>query len=117
MRHNFKNLSIWKRSRRLVKRVYEISRDFPREEKFGLTNQMRRAAVSVPSNIAEGCGRNGDKKLIQFLFIANGSLCELETQFLLCYDLDFILEKELTEITEEIVEIRKMIFSFIKTLR
>ena len=79
MRHNFLNLEIWKRSRHLVKRIYIISKRFPNEEKFGLTSQLRRAAISVPSNISEGCGRGSDPQLIHFLDVAIASLCELET--------------------------------------
>ena len=90
MRHNFKNLEIWKRSRALVRVIYEQTNSFPAEEKFGLTLQIRRSAISVPSNIAEGCGRGTDKQLMQFLNISIGSLCELETQIYLTNDLQFI---------------------------
>ncbi len=77
--HNFEELLIWKRSKSLCISIYKISTIFPKEEVYGLTNQMRRCAVSIPSNIAEGCGRNTSKQLIQFLNIANGSLSELKT--------------------------------------
>lgn len=87
MKHHFKSLAIWERSRILVQHIYEVTKGFPDDEKFGLVSQMRRAAVSVPSNIAEGCGRKGNKELIQFLHISTGSLCELETQLYLSYDL------------------------------
>jgi len=79
MRHNFLHLEIWKRSRKLVKIIYQTSKSFPSEEKFGLTSQIRRAAVSVPSNIAEGCGRDTDPQLKNFMNIAIGSICEVET--------------------------------------
>ena len=112
MKHNFKNLNIWKRSRKLVKDVYLTTKTFPPEEKFGLVSQMNRAAISIPSNIAEGCGRGTDAQLVYFLDIANGSNCELETQFYLAYDIGFISEKALNKLTDEITQIRRMIISF-----
>ena len=112
MRHNFKHLEIWKRSRKLVKEVYLITKTFPPEEKFGLVSQMNRAAVAIPSNIAEGCGRGTDKQLVHFLDIAIGSNCELETQIYLCYDLEYINEGVQDELVSEITEIRRMMLSF-----
>ena len=112
MRHNFKNLEIWKRSRRLVKDVYLTTKTFPSEEKFGLVSQMNRAAISIPSNIAEGCGRMTDAQLVYFLDIAIGSNCELETQFYLAYDIDYISEKTLDYFTDEIAQIRRMTIKF-----
>lgn len=117
MNHNFRNLSIWKRSRKLVKKIYLATADFPLDEKFGLTSQLRRASVSVPSNIAEGCGRKGNKELLQFCYIANGSLCELETQILLGEDLEFISPEKSNLLVKEIEELRKMIFGFTNSLR
>jgi len=117
MRHNFRNLEIWKKSRKLVKKIYVATRDFPEEERFGLTSQLRRAAVSVPSNIAEGCGRNGNKELIQFCHIATGSLCEIETQLLLSEDLDFLPVETSTPLIDEITEIRKMLSGFTNKLK
>ena len=81
MKHNFKALEIWKRSRKLVQNVYLITKTFPSEEKFSLVSQMNRSAISIPSNIAVGCGRGTDAQLVHFLDIAIGSNCELETQF------------------------------------
>jgi len=92
MKHHFNNLNIWKLSRVIVKDIYITTRSFPNEEKFGLTSQMCRCAVSVPSNIAEGCGRGTDNQLSHFIDIAIGSLCELETQVYLAFDLDYIEE-------------------------
>ena len=112
MKHNFLNLEIWKRSRKLVKRIYSISKSFPSEEKFGLSAQLRRCSISVPSNIAEGCGRGTDPQLAHFLDVATGSLCELETQVYLSLDLEFINKKEAIELVREITEIRKMTQSF-----
>ncbi|MFC6996213.1 four helix bundle protein [Rufibacter roseus] len=80
--HNFKELKIWQEAMTLAKKVFELSASFPANEKYGLTSQINRSAVSVPSNIAEGAGRGSDKEFIQFLNIARGSAFELETQLL-----------------------------------
>jgi len=87
-----KDLDVWKKGMDLVEKVYAMSRAFPDTERFGLTSQIRRAAVSIPSNIAEGAARKSDKELLQFLSIAIGSLAELETQYLIAIRLDFVKE-------------------------
>jgi four helix bundle protein len=87
---NHKELDVWKESMLLAKEVYLLTKDFPKEELYGITSQIRRASVSVPSNIAEGAARSNDKEFIQFLYISLGSLSELETQILLARDLEFI---------------------------
>ncbi len=92
MSTDYKELTAWQRSMDLVREVYRSTRSFPREELFGLSSQMRRAAVSVPSNIAEGKGRYSRKELIQFLYKARGSLMELETQIIIARDLDYLNE-------------------------
>lgn len=97
----------------LVKAVYILSSKFPREEQFGLTNQIRRAAVSVPSNIAEGCGRNHSKESMQFFFIARGSLYEVETQLFLAADLEFIGEEEFQKAIEQTTRCKKLVNGFI----
>lgn len=117
MKHNFLNLEIWKKSCRLVKKIYQKTSSFPSEEKFGLTSQIRRCSVSVPSNIAEGCGRGTDSQLIHFLDVAIGSLCELETQIYLSYDLEFLSKENKNELVEEVTSIRKMTASFQENLR
>ncbi len=116
MQHNFKKLEIWKRSRNFVKEIYLISRSFPHDERFGLTDQIRRAAISIPSNIAEGCGRNTIPQLAHFLDIAIASNCEVETQLYLSFDLEYIQEAEMIRLTEEAVEIRKMTLNFRKRI-
>lgn len=113
---NFKSLEIWKRSRVLVKDVYLILEKFPDSEKFGLTSQIKRSAISVSSNIAEGCGRRTYKDLSRFLDIAIGSLCEIETQIYLAQDLAFISIEQTKEVLSETIEIRKMILGFQKSL-
>lgn len=114
--HNFKELKFWQRARKLAKTIYLTTDNFPKHERFGLTNQIRRSSVSVVSNIAEGCGRGTDKDLIRFLDIAQGSACELEAQAILAYDLAFIDEQTLNYIAQEIGIIQKMIFNFRKKL-
>lgn len=86
----YKNLHIWIKSMELVNFIYEVTKNFPKDEIFGLTNQIKRAVVSVPSNIAEGAGRNSNQQFIQFLSISNGSLLELETQLLIAKNQSFI---------------------------
>ena len=92
---NYIDLDVWKQARILSKEVYLVSSNFPSDEKFGLSNQIRRAAVSIPSNIAEGCGRNHPKDSIQFFYVARGSVYEVETQLYLAFDLGFIEEIDL----------------------
>jgi four helix bundle protein len=89
-----RDLEAWKRSMTLVQEIYSITGSFPNHELFGLTNQMRRAGVSIPSNIAEGAARNSKKEFIQFLYIAIGSLSEVETQILIAKGLGYINEQE-----------------------
>ena len=117
MKHNFKKLEIWKRSRLFVRDIYQVSKRFPREEMYGLTSQIRRAAVSTPSNIAEGCGRNTSAQLIHFLNISIASNCEVETQLYVSYDLEYINETEMKQLTQEASEIRRMIVRFQDKLR
>lgn len=114
---DFKKLEIWKRSRLLVKRVYIILKNFPETEKFGLVSQLKRAVISVPSNISEGCGRRTNKDLSRFLDIAVGSFCEIETQIYLAQDLSFISNEQTDIILNETIEIRKMIIGFQNTLK
>ncbi len=113
---SFKDLLVWQKGRVLVKMIYQLTMPFPAEEKFGLTNQLRRAGVSIPSNIAEGWGRNSTGSYIQFLRIAKGSLCEAETQLILAYDLGYLKEQELKSVTDSIDELSRMLRSLIDTL-
>ncbi len=110
---NYIDLDVWKEARGLSKDIYVVSSDFPVEEKFGLTSQIRRAAISVPSNIAEGCGRNYSKDSIQFFFVARGSLYEIETQLYLASDLDFIDEIKLKLLLQKLETTRKLLNGFI----
>ncbi len=112
--HSHKDLDVWKRSIAMVKDVYLITREFPVDEKYGIVQQMRRAAVSVPSNIAEGSGRNSDKEFIHFLSFAQGSLAELETQIIISKELKYFSEIDVFE--SHIKSIRLMIKGLIKML-
>ncbi len=109
---DYKELDIWVQSRKLVKTVYVLTKSFPKDEQFSLTSQMRRCVVSVPSNIAEGCGRQSNKETIHFLHIARGSLFELETQLILADDLNYI-SSDLKTVLEEIERVKKLLNGFI----
>ena len=110
--HNFKELIIWKRSVDLAVKVYQLSKDFPNEEKFGLTSQITRSAVSIGSNIAEGSGRNTDKDFNNFLGIALGSSFELDTQLIIANKIGIIDDEKFKSISSEILEVQKMINGF-----
>jgi len=114
--NNYRELNIWKKSRKLVKEIYLLTNLFPSNERFGLVDQLRRAAISIPSNIAEGTGRNTKPQTIHFMNISFGSLCEVETQIILSSDLNFITEPVSQKILTEIEEIKKMTWSFIKSI-
>lgn len=108
MKHNVKELVIWQKAMALTVSVYESTKSFPREEVYGLTSQVRRSAVSIPSNIAEGAGRNSDKEFLHFLGIANGSSFELMTQIDLASRLQLLEKGKAEKILTEIDEIQKM---------
>lgn len=110
--HNFKELKCWKKSRELVQTIYHSTQRFPKEEIFGLTLQIRRAAVLISSNIAEGCGRSTDKQLIQFLHLALGSATELENQIILAQDLKFLTFENGKNLLLKIDEVQKLLYGF-----
>jgi four helix bundle protein len=113
---DFKNLSVWQRARRLTKAIYEMTSDYPGSEEFGLKSQMRRATVSICSNIAEGCGRRGDREFRRFLDVAMGSACELECETILSFDLAFITEALQEEILDTIIQIKRMLGGLLSRL-
>ncbi len=113
---NFYELFIWQKSHQLTLKIYTSTRYFPKEEMFGLTSQMRRSSSSIPTNIAEGCGRNSNLQLKYFFTVATGSCSELEYQLLLSKDLNYIDIKTYNELSKNVIEIRKMISAFIKKL-
>jgi len=110
-----KDLDAWKKSLDLVEMVYEITKGFPQEELYGLTNQLQRAAVSIPSNIAEGAARGSKKEFIQFLHIALGSVSEVETQLVIAKRLGYL--DNVDSIEEQIQTVRKLILGLIRYLR
>ena len=110
------DLLVWQKSRVLVKSVYGITEGFPKSEQFSMVDQMRRAAISIPSNIAEGYGRSSNKEFKQFLNIARGSIAELQTQLQLSLDLGFITKISYDRIEDQIIEIYKMLNSFINKI-
>jgi four helix bundle protein len=110
---SYKDLDVWRQSRDLVIDIYQVTKLFPKEEQFGLTNQLRRASVSIPSNIAEGCGRNHQKDSIQFFFIARGSLYEVETQLIIALDLGYLSKEEQTVILNKITSCKRLLNGFI----
>lgn len=114
---NYKDLKVWEKAHKLTLEVYKKSNSFPREEMYGLTSQLRRASVSIPSNIAEGCGRYRTNDFAQFLQIALGSTNETEYQFLLAKDLGYLSEENYSSIEVKTNEIKAMLISFIKKVR
>ena len=113
---DFKALIVWQKSHSITLDIYKLTATFPKHESFGLTSQIRRSALSIPSNIAEGCGRFSVKEFAQFLIIASGSSSELEYQLLLARDLDYISEIDYEPVQTKLIEIRKMLNSFIQKL-
>ncbi|HTD25286.1 MAG TPA: four helix bundle protein [Terriglobales bacterium] len=113
---DFKELNVWKKSRVLTASIYECTGKFPAREIYGLTSQMRRCAISIAANIAEGCGRKSDPELARFLKIARGSAFELECHVLVSGDLKFLQESEVADLLKQIHEVQRMLSSFIQTL-
>ncbi|MDR3226668.1 MAG: four helix bundle protein [Prevotellaceae bacterium] len=113
--HNFKELLVWQKSMELVKDVYLFTKKFPKDELFGLTQQIRRAVISIPSNIAEGAGRTTDADFSHFIDIALGSAYEVETQLYISLDLEYIFHDDFKNIIEKIQSIEKMIYNLKKS--
>ncbi len=111
---NYKELIVWQKSMLLVKQVYLLTENFPKRENYSLTDQIRRAAISIPSNIAEGFQRQTSKEFVQFLYHSFGSSAELETQLLLSVDLNYLNETNLKDVILLLTEIQKMLKSLIK---
>ena len=113
---SYKNLLVWQKGIEIVKEIYLICKDLPNEEVYGLQSQMKRASISIPSNIAEGYGRNYTKSYVQFLKIARGSLLELETQIIISKELELINQDKYINIIKLITEESKMLNAFIKSI-
>jgi four helix bundle protein len=116
MLKNYKELKVWQKSYLLCLKIYRATDVFPKHERFGLTSQMRRSALSIPSNIAEGYGRKTTLEYLRFLSIAYGSTCELETQLLLSGDLGYLDKESLSGLQTDIREVERMMKALIKSL-
>ncbi len=114
---SYRDLIIWQKAVDLVTKVYSVTGNFPSSEIYGLTNQLRRCAVSIPSNIAEGYGRNSTADYKRFLQIAVGSLYELQTQVVIAFKLTYVSKEQYTELNDLSIEIDKMIYSIIQKLK
>ncbi len=114
---NFRNLKVWNKAHKLTLDVYRSSRSFPRDELYGLTSQMRRAATSIGANVAEGCCRKGDIELSRFLQIAMGSASELEYELLLAGDLKLLNPADFQRLEGEVTEVKRMLAALIRTLK
>ena len=113
----FRDLIVWQKAMTLVTDVYRASSGFPQNEQYGLTSQLRRCAVSIPSNIAEGFGRDSTNDYLRFLSIANGSLYESQTQLEIARNLEFLSEQQFTQLIEQAREIERMLSSLIRSLK
>ena len=114
---DFKKLVVWQKARSLTVSCYQVTNKFPTAEQFGLTSQIRRCAVSIMANIAEGCGRATKLDFKRFMGMAAGSLCELECHLILALDLKLIASKQFDELNESLTEVRKMLSSFMARLQ
>ena len=114
--NSYKDLDVWKKSMRLAKSVYDLTCEYPKDELYGLTNQMRRAAISIPSNIAEGYARRSANSYRQFLLIASGSKCELETQLLLSIEIGYVKQEDVKEVLSLLDDVGRMLIVLINKL-
>jgi four helix bundle protein len=113
----FRDLKVWEKSMLLVTKIYSITNDFPNEEVYGLSSQIKRSAISIPSNIAEGYGRDGKKDYLKFLNISISSLFELQTQIEIAYNLNYFSKEEFDKIYEDSREVERMLSSFIRKVK
>ena len=114
---DFRKIQVWERAHQFTLQVYKITSTFPKAELYGLTSQMRRAAVSIPSNIAEGCGRDTQAELARFVHISSGSASELEYQLILAHDLGYIGDENYSQLNSEINDIKRMLNGFEKAVQ
>lgn len=113
---SYQELQVWQRAMEVAKLTYLLVKKLPREELFSLSDQMRRSAVSIPSNIAEGQARNSEKEFIHFLNIANGSKAELQTQILICVQVGYLVDTDISELMLKLDEVGRMIHALIRAL-
>ena len=114
---DFRQLKVWEKAHQLALAIYKATKGFPKEELYGLTSQIRRASMSIPTNIAEGCGRNTDAEFARFLQIAMGSASETEYQLLLSLDLGFLNKEQYDKLNPDVTEVKRMLASLLKTIR
>lgn len=114
---NFREIKAWEKAHRLALEVYKATRTFPKEELYGLTSQIRRSCVSIPANIAEGCGRSGDAECARFLQVSMGSASEREYHLLLAHDLDLLNSSSYERLMTQSTEVKRMLTAFINKLR
>jgi len=114
---DFRQLKVWERSHQLALEIYKATKNFPKEELYGLTSQIRRSSMSVPTNIAEGCGRFTDPDFARFLQMAMGSASETEYQLILAHDLGFLNKERYDTLNTDVTEVKRMLASLLKTLR
>lgn len=114
---DFRRLEVWQKSHRIVLDVYATTSTFPREERFALTSQIRRTAVSIAANIAEGCGRGGDRDFMRFLYVSLGSACELEYHLLLASDLAFLAKADYHRLRDSVIQAKQMLAKLIARLK
>lgn len=114
---NFRNLIVWQKSMTLVTKIYNTTKKFPSEEQFGITSQIRRSAISIPSNISEGFGRNSDKEYLRFLNISVGSLFELQTQLEISKNIQYLTDEDFNLLYEDSREVERMLVSFINKIK
>ncbi len=114
---NFRELIVWQKAHKMTLDVYRATASFPKEETYGITSQLRRAASSVPANIDEGCGKNSDAEFARFMQIAAGSASEVEYQLLLAHDLNFIEPASHAKLDSDVNEVKKMLNVFLQRLR
>jgi four helix bundle protein len=114
---DFRKLVVWQKSHQLTLDIYKVTRTFPNEELYGLTSQTRRAAASIPTNIAEGCGRKGGADLARFLDIALGSACELDYHFILASDLNYLSKTDFSRLSTGVVKVKQMLCGLLEKVR
>ena len=114
---DFRSLKVWEKAHALTLAIYKSTEEFPKQEMYALTNQIQRAAVSIPANIAEGCGKDSDAELKRYFLISMGSASELEYLLLLAHDLGYLPENTFRSIANDLVEVRKMLNAFIQKLK
>ena len=113
---DFHELKVWQKAHQLTLAVYQLTKDFPREERYGLSSQLRRCSSSIPANLAEGCGRNGDAEFARFCSIAMGSASELEYHLLLAKDLKLIQPKDYADLAQRAIEVKRMLTALLQKL-